>query len=184
MDGAVKAFLAIAAAALLVLATAGIGVAQTTEDVSPNGAQVDTAAVNATAPVITHRVIEERENALGEHPVLTENSSAHDPSYGELMDFLKTDDTVNNKYDKPNFTCADFAVEMQTHAECDGIQCGYASFSFMGKESGHAVDVFNTVDEGLVYVDATGGKLIITNNIQPGERYYNLGVIAKVTDYW
>jgi hypothetical protein len=182
MDGAGKAIFVIAAAALLVLATAGIAVAQSSD--YEYGSSTDLAPVGVSEPVITYRVIEERQNALGEHPVLTENSSAKDPSYEELMDFLETDDTVNNKYDKPNFTCADFAVEMQSHAESEGIQCGYASFSFMGKESGHAVDVFNTVDEGPVYVDATGGKLIISKGLRPGDRYYNLGVISRVTDYW
>jgi hypothetical protein len=133
---------------------------------------------------VTYRVIEDRQNALGEHPVLLENSSAHDPSYDELMDFLCTDDTVKNKYDKPNFTCADFAEELQNHAEEHGLNCGYASLKFYDKESGHAVDVFDTTDEGLVYVDTTSGKTIVTDNLGPGYSYYNLGVISSVSNYW
>jgi hypothetical protein len=132
----------------------------------------------------TYRVIEERQNALGEHPVLLENLSAHDPSYSELMDFLSTDDTVNNKYDKPNFTCADFAEELQNNAEMQGINCGYASLKFQGKEIGHAVDVFDTTDKGLVYVDTTSGKTIVIPDLGPGYSYYNLGVISAVTKYW
>jgi hypothetical protein len=133
---------------------------------------------------ITYRVIEDRQNALGRHPVLMETSEAHDPTYEELIEFLKTDDTVNNRYDKPNFTCADFAVELQNNAEEQDLNCGYASLKFCGKESGHAVDVFDTADEGLVYVDTTGGKTIVTHDLMPGDTYYNLGVIAAVTNYW
>jgi hypothetical protein len=135
-------------------------------------------------PAYTYHVIEERQNALGEHPVLLENLSAHNPSYDELMDFLKTDDTVNNEYDKPNFTCADFAEELQNNAEMQGINCGYASLKFKGKEIGHAVDVFDTTDQGLVYVDTTSGKTIVVPGLCPGYSYYNLGVISAVTKYW
>ncbi len=150
------------------------------------------ALASAVAPVqsadegqaVTYRVIEDRQNALGEHPVLVENPRSHNPSYNELLDFLSTDDTVQNKYDKPNFTCADFAAELQNHAEEHGLNCGYASLKFCGKSSGHAVDVFDTVDEGLVYVDTTSGKPIVTQDLGPGYSYYNLGIISSVTNYW
>ena len=133
---------------------------------------------------ITYRVIEDRQDALGKHPVLLENPRAHNPTYNEVMAFLKTDDTVNHKYDKPNFTCADFAMELQNHAEGQGLNCGYASLKFCGKESGHAVDVFDTTDEGMVYVDTTSGKPIVTQDLGPGYSYYNLGVISSVANYW
>jgi hypothetical protein len=133
---------------------------------------------------ITYRVIEDRQNALGEHPVLVENPVAHNPSYNELIDFLRTDGTVDHKYDKPNFTCADFAEELQNNAEMQGLNCGYASLKFCGKSSGHAVDIFDTVDQGMVYVDTTSGKAIVTNSLGPGYSYYNLGVISAVSNYW
>ncbi len=133
---------------------------------------------------VTYRVIEDRQNALGEHPILLENPKAHNPSYGELMGFLATDDTVKHKYDKPNFTCADFAEELQNNAEATGINCGYASLRFLGKDSGHAVNVFNTVDEGPVYVDTTSGRVIVSRGLEPGDQYYDLGVICDVKGYW
>ncbi len=133
---------------------------------------------------ITYRVIEDRQNALGEHPVLLENPEARNPSYGELMEFLRVDDTVKHEYKKPEFTCADFAEELQNNAESQGLDCGYASIKFCGKASGHAVNVFNTADLGPVYVDLTSGKTIVTRDLGPGDTYYNLGVVAKVTEYW
>lgn len=132
---------------------------------------------------VTYRVIEDRQNALGKHPVLLENPVARDPSYSEVMDFLKTDDTVNHKYSKPEYTCADFAQDLQNNAERQGLNCGYASMKFCGKENGHAVNVFDTVDQGLVYVDDTAGKTIVTRNLGPGDTYYNLGVISSVSNY-
>ena len=137
-----------------------------------------------TSPVIKYSVIKDRENALGEHPVLMENSSAHNPTYKELLNFLKTDDTVKSKYVSPDFTCADFAQEMQNHAESQGIRCGFAGISFFESQYGHALDVFDTTDRGLVYVDTTSGEVQISKNICPGARYDNMGIISDVKDYW
>ena len=145
---------------------------------------VDTAQLTDTGQAFTYRVIEDRQDALGQHPVLLENPRAHDPTYSEVLGFLKADDTVKHKYDKPNFTCADFAAELQNHAEEHGLNCGYASLKFCGKENGHAVDVFDTTDEGPVYVDTTSGKPIVTHCLAPGDEYYNLGIVSAVTDYW
>ena len=135
-------------------------------------------------PDISYKVITDRANALDKHPVLMENPDAHDPTYRELLDFLSRDNTVKNKYDNPNFTCADFAVELQNHAESQDIRCGYTGLNFEGKTTGHAIDVFDTVDDGLVYVDTTGGKVHITKNLQPGDKYYNVGTISTVKNYW
>lgn len=135
-------------------------------------------------PDISYTVIKDRLNTLGEHPVLTENQNAHDPSYQELMSFLKKDDTVRNKYDYPNFTCADFATELQNHAATQGIRCGYAGIKFLEKETGHAINVFNTVDQGPVYVDVTGGKTILSKNLREGMPYFKMGTISSLIQYW
>ncbi len=133
---------------------------------------------------IKYSAIKDKENALGQHPVLLENSSAHDPSYEELLNFLKNDDTVKNKYVSPNFTCADFAQELQNHAESQGIRCGFAGISFLNSKYGHAMDVFDTTDKGLLYVDTTSGKAHISKDIHPGAQYDNMGIISDVTNYW
>lgn len=135
-------------------------------------------------PVIKYSVIGDKENDLGQHPVLMENSSASDPSYEELLNFLKSDDTVKNKYVSPNFTCADFAQELQNHAESRGIRCGFAGISFLNSKYGHAMDVFDTTDKGLLYVDTTSGEVHISKYIHPGAQYDNMGIISDVTNYW
>lgn len=139
---------------------------------------------SGTGPIITQRVIEDRQDAMGNHPVLAENPYAHNPTYAELNNFLRTDDTVKNKYVMPYFTCADFAAELQNHAEQQGLRCGYASLKFCGKQSGHAIDVFQTTDKGPVYVDTTGGKTLISRGLKPGDSYANLGIISDINEYW
>ncbi len=153
---------------------------------SPDPMVTTSNSTNASGvdPIIKHSVITDKENALGQHPVLMENSSAHDPSYEELLNFLKNDDTVKNKYVSPNFTCADFAVELQNHAESQGIRCGFAGISFLNSKFGHAMDVFDTTDKGLLYVDTTSGEAHIWKNIHPGAQYDNMGIISDVTNYW
>ena len=123
---------------------------ETTEGSSVPTTQVDTALNSDSPPSISYKVITDRADALDKHPVLMENPNAHDPTYQELMDFLSTDDTVHNKYVNPDFTCADFAIELQNHAESHDIRCGYTGLNFEGKSTGHAIDVFDTIDDGLV----------------------------------
>jgi len=144
----------------------------------------DTQQVSGLPSDVTYKTIQDRQDAMGVHPVLMENPDAVDPTYSQVLSFMSTDDTVKNKYVVPTFTCADFAVELQNHAEEQDLKCGYASLKFVGKSDGHAVDVFDTVDRGLIYVDTTGGKPILCDGLYPGESYYNLGVISQVTNYW
>jgi hypothetical protein len=156
----------------------------TSEDGGVSTTQQDTAFNSDTPSSISYKVIADRADALDKHPVLMENPNAHDPTYQELMDFLSTDDTVHNKYVNPNFTCADFATELQNHAESHDIRCGYTGLNFEGKSNGHAIDVFDTVDDGLVYVDTTGGKVHVLKNLQVGDPYYKVGIISAIKNYW
>lgn len=151
---------------------------------SADVASTDASQVAGVPSDVTYKTITERQDAMGVHPVLMENPQAVNPTYDQVLAFMSTDDTVKNKYVVPTFTCADFAAELQNHAEEHDLKCGYASLKFVGKPDGHAVDVFDTVDRGLIYVDTTGGKPIICIGLYPGESYYNLGVIASVTNYW
>ncbi len=53
--------------------------------------------------------------------------------------------------------CSDFAEMLHNNAEIHGFRAGYVGITLAGTTSGHAIDVFNTTDRGLVYVDDTGG---------------------------
>ena len=162
----------------------GNSVSQDTGSTTSTDLSVATDSQQLAPSDVTYHTITQRQDANGVHPVLMENPDAVDPTYAEVIAFMRTDDTVKNKYVLPTFTCADFATELQNHAEEHGLKCGYASLKFVGKSDGHAIDVFSTIDRGLVYVDTTGGKPIICDGLCPGESYYNLGVISQVTNFW
>lgn len=106
---------------------------------------------------------------------ITEYRYATNVSYDELLRFLANDTTVVADYDYPNHTCGDFAVQLHDNAEAHGIRSGFVAVELNtsgyaqvddnipispgannSSERGHAFNVFNTTDRGLVYVDATG----------------------------
>jgi hypothetical protein len=53
--------------------------------------------------------------------------------------------------------CSDFAEMLHNDAEIHGIRAGYVTITLASSSSGHAIDVFNTTDRGLVFIDDTGG---------------------------
>ncbi|CAJ36821.1 AN1-type zinc finger domain-containing protein [Methanocella arvoryzae] len=116
------------------------------------------------------------QNTTGVQVVLANNRSAVDPTYDELVRFLKADDTSSMKYVSPGWTCADFARRLHDNAEAQGIKAGFVGVEFYGDsidysiyddgsgnllsppgapDMGHGLNIFNTVDKGLVYVDAS-----------------------------
>ena len=52
--------------------------------------------------------------------------------------------------------CADFAETIHNNAEIHGIRAGYVTIELSSSTIGHAIDVFNTTDRGLVFIDDTG----------------------------
>jgi hypothetical protein len=137
-------------------------------------------------------------DCYGEFIVLINNQEAKNPTYSELLAFLKSDKTdefpyqytlsvlgfyygyAEDKIDtgklkniingisapEPPKVCADFAERLHNNAEMAGIRCGYVSLDMIGytdpvnlgiaPDSGHACNVFETTDKGLVYIDCTG----------------------------
>lgn len=89
----------------------------------------------------------------------------------------------------PPRICADFAERLHNNAEIAGIRAGYVSLDLIGytdpanlgipSNSGHALNVFETVDRGLVFIDSTGplggyGPLhgeATTNFLEVGQPY-------------
>jgi hypothetical protein len=119
--------------------------------------------------------------------VLINNKNAVNPTYAQLLTFLRADNTDEYPYqyvisplefyygsaesnldlekikniidgiispDDPNI-CADFAERLHNNAEKAGMRCGYISLNFDTGE-GHALNVFETTDRGLIYIDDTG----------------------------
>ena len=51
-----------------------------------------------------------------------------------------------------------FAEEVHNNAEAAGIRAGWAGITFEGADTGHAINVFETVDRGAVMIDCTGSS--------------------------
>jgi hypothetical protein len=99
--------------------------------------------------------------AKGNPIILLNNPSAKDPSWGQLIDFLKKDPTDKQPYNLSSFVCADFAEMLHNNAEKAGWKAAYIVIELGPSASssvpvGHTLDAFQTTDRGLVFVDATG----------------------------
>jgi len=95
----------------------------------------------------------------GEPIILVDNPDAVDPTYAELVAFIEQDTTDTNDYlvhPRIGYVCADFAEDVHNNAEAAGIRAASVSIDFEGGGDGHALNAFDTVDMGLVYIDCTG----------------------------
>jgi hypothetical protein len=94
--------------------------------------------------------------ASGSPICLINYKNSTDPTWEGLIAFLQKDDTDERLYINGLFVCADFAEMLHNNAEASGIKAAWISVDFIIGE-GHALNAFNTTDNGLVYVDCTGG---------------------------
>ena len=119
---------------------------------------------------------------------LIQKSTAKDPTYQEMLNFLRTDQTDKCDYILDKFVCADFAEQVQNNAEIAGYNCAYVTVSFTDSV-GHACNAFNTTDRGLVFIDCT--------NSLDGSGPYNRDCVVNIvqgsiykpqylfkSDYW
>lgn len=97
----------------------------------------------------------------GEPIELINNPNATDPTYAELIAFIKEDTTDEKPYrgsawGEASYVCSDFAEEVHNNAETAGIRAAWVSIHFEESDEGHACNAFETTDRGLVYIDCTG----------------------------
>jgi hypothetical protein len=93
--------------------------------------------------------------------------SLRNPTYVEVQQFVASDKTCGNPYVEGSYTCANFAGDFRHNALSAGYECGYV-FVYFPDASSHALNCFNTTDEGLVFVEPQMDKLV---NIKVGEPY-------------
>lgn len=111
---------------------------------------------------------------------LINNPDARDPTYSQLMQFLKRDLTDQNEYYENQYNCVDFAKDLHDQAESKGIKSAWVGIDFVGKEVGHALNAFNTTDQGLVFVDVTAGVLGQTPSFDNYLKYKSWDTIAYI----
>jgi hypothetical protein len=92
----------------------------------------------------------------GFNVVLENNPDAVDPTWNQVVDFLKSDRTDEMDYIEGDFMCGSFAQEVHNNAEKAGIRAAWVGIDLAGEPVGHAVNAFNTTDRGLVFTDSTG----------------------------
>jgi len=95
---------------------------------------------------------------------LHNNPNATNPSWEELLHFLRNDETEQHPYVVGVFICADFAETLHNNAEKMGIRAAYVSVN-----KDHALNAFNTLDKGMIYVDV--GGLDTVAHVAIGEKY-------------
>ena len=91
-----------------------------------------------------------------------------DPTYSEMMRFLKDDDTDKVEYIKGEYECTGFATDLCNRAEEKGIRCGYVSIRFPDGR-GHTIVAFDTIDKGLIYFEPQYDDLV---EIEIGKPFY------------
>jgi hypothetical protein len=87
----------------------------------------------------------------GEVLELTNYKNATNPTYDQLVDFLRENKVDEMKYSS-SFVCSDFAEALHNDAEAAGIRAGWVGL----EGCNHACNIFETTDRGVVYIDCTG----------------------------
>jgi hypothetical protein len=110
---------------------------------------------------------------------------ARNVTYGGLMDFILQDKTDQLIYNDARFVCIDFAVAVHDNAELRNISAGVVTCSIGGTL--HALNVFNTTDRGLVYIDSTGARADAPvhnyDKIAHIERLYRIEPVGDISPY-
>jgi calcineurin-like phosphoesterase family protein/2'-5' RNA ligase len=133
--------------------------------------------------------------ADGHRITLVNNNKADNPTWAELVAFLQSDHTDEIIYDYDTFVCADFAELLHNNAEAAGIKAGYVCITLGPADyspfiSGHALNMFETTDRGLVFIDCTGytsdlpisaDKLV---DVEVGKDYLPQNIFASNGWYW
>lgn len=102
---------------------------------------------------------------LGVAIEMVNNDEAADVTWSELVDFLIEDPTDESPYIKDLHMCGAFAEQLHNSAEEVGIRAAWVSIDLRGREIGHALNAFQTLDRGLVFVDCTGADAGV---LEPG----------------
>ena len=98
--------------------------------------------------------------ATGNPIILVNNPNATNPTWNQLINFIKQDETDKHPYLFRSFVCADFAEMLHNSAEKAGIRAAFVSLQLGSSPDypmggGHACNAFQTTDRGLVYIDCT-----------------------------
>jgi len=83
---------------------------------------------------------------------LNEANVLRNPTYAELMEWLKEDKTNERKFQKYDYGTFDFAAALNKNAQKKGFRGGI-TFLFFGEGTIDAINFFETSDKERVYID-------------------------------
>ncbi|MCW4021761.1 MAG: hypothetical protein NWF02_01170 [Candidatus Bathyarchaeota archaeon] len=109
---------------------------------------------------------------------VTENGFyLRDPTYDEAVSFIDSDLTDENEY-SDDYVCYDFTSDFNANAEEQGFRCGFVYMTFF--DGAHAIACFNTVDEGIIYVEPQTDEIV---DLEVGQ-IYNGDVVESLGIIW
>jgi hypothetical protein len=131
---------------------------------------------------------------------LHNNTQAHDPSWSELVAFLRKDNTDKQAYVPGKFTCGDFAEMLHNNAEAAGLRTAIIAVVLAPANPSegilkHSLNAFETTDRGTVFIDATSsqqglyadktgevavGRHYIPTSIESGRAWSDMGVVMSI----
>lgn len=79
------------------------------------------------------------------------------PTWNELKLFLELDD-VNEMVYSESFDCSGFAIELFKRARNNGYRCGFVEIEYEEETTGHMLNIFRTVDKGVIFIDVSGDE--------------------------
>jgi len=118
---------------------------------------------------------------VGVEASLGHGYTLRDPTYKEVITFLRQDKTDKNEYVEDTYgvyVCSHFARDVGNNAEEAGLRCAFIELRY--SEGGHAIIAFDTTDRGLTYFDP-----ITDERVEPvvDKRYYQC-IIPKAGYYY
>jgi hypothetical protein len=87
---------------------------------------------------------------------LETNPNATNPTWQELLNFLKQCKVDQTPYDPQNFASGEYAEKLYNYSESAGIRAAFVVTYLYNNSTPHALNAYQTTDKGLVFVDASG----------------------------
>ena len=97
----------------------------------------------------------------------TDGYKVIDPTYSEVLRFLKTDKTNKIEYND-TFDCENYAAILKQNAFNEGYQCYIVLIEF--EESFHMLNGFNTTDKGFLYIEPQTDDIV---NVRLNTSYWD-----------
>ena len=104
----------------------------------------------------------------------------HDPTYGEVVNFIRDDKTNKIPYDDETFVCGDYASIVNNNAESLGMRCAFVTLTF--NQTAHTIIGFNTTNTGMVYIEPQSDEWV--RNLEVGKDYWTDCVVPRKGYYY